>query len=449
MKQGEAPMAVDSEMQLPVGVSDTLSRAQREPSWLREQRRAACELFNGLPLPRWERTDATRFPLALARQVQVFGADGEAVSLPAPVAALWEAREEQGGLALLSNGPAPRCYLRPDLAAKGVYLADLPTAAREREELVRGALATAVRPEEGKFEALNTAAWTAGVFLYVPPGVEVEAPLRIHTFTGDSSRPLLDRVLVVADRGSRVSLIEESSSPVEGGEALRVGLVEIVVREDARVFFASVQNLGSAVRNYVARRGVTQRAAYLEWVVAEMGSGYGKTELATELAGTGSESDSTMVFLASGEQHLDVGCRMIHVGQHTRGEMDTKGVVKDRAYAVYRGMTDIRLGAVGTNGGQRANTLILNEGARADSIPGLEIDENDVSAGHAATTGQVDRELLFYMQSRGIPLSRAKKMIVDGFFAPAIERIPLAAVRDQIQRLVDAKMAEERAPAAG
>ncbi|HEX6971683.1 MAG TPA: SufD family Fe-S cluster assembly protein, partial [Limnochordia bacterium] len=210
--------------------------------------------------------------------------------------------------------------------------------------------------------------------------------------------------------------------------------------DGARVRYAAVQNLGQSTFNLTVRRAVLGRDASVEWVVGEFGSRTSRTATVSVLAGSGSESKSIMVFFGDGAQHLDLSVTMQHVGAFTTGEMLAKGAVGGRARVIYRGLTDIEHGAENASAFQRENTLILSKDARSDAIPGLEIDDNRVQAGHAATVGQVDELLLFYLMSRGLSRRVATKLIVDGFFDPIMQRVPLAAVKDELQRLIDGKM---------
>ncbi|HET7558569.1 MAG TPA: Fe-S cluster assembly protein SufD [Limnochordia bacterium] len=426
----------------PVGEAEVgaLSAARGEPEWMRALRLEALAAYRRLGLPSWDRTDPKAFKLdGVTLPDAVYGNGANA--FPSELSAqLQLASAPQNTLVLGARG---RLYAHLDAAlrSQGVLLLDLHTALCEHPELVQRYFAqTDLTPGEDKFTALHCALWTGGAFVYVPKGVVVEAPLQIITWAEDEAVDLFPHIIVAAEREAAVTVIERQLSR---GDAFRryVSAVEVSAAAAAQVRYGCIQDLSEVNSpNYTIRRGVTARDAKLEWVVADFGSSLARSLTRSRLDGEGSESYSVTVFFGSGRQHLDTGVTMQHLGRHTTADMLTRGVLTAEARSVYRGLTDIERGARGTSSFQTEKTLMLSADARADAIPGLEIDDSDVSASHSATTGQIDPVQLFYLMSRGLDRTAAVRLIVDGFFAPVLGKIGVEGVDAEILRIIDRKM---------
>lgn len=410
-----------------------------DPEWMFAIRREALAQFESLPMPNWDRT---RFKDVQWEQVEPFAAAkavNERAQLPAPLQAHLPEPSETSGLLVQIDSSRTYTTLASDLQAKGVILTDLGTAAREHPELVRKYLFQAVATNETKFTALHAAFMSGGAFVYVPPRVDVELPIQLSAWSETDKVGLFRHVLVVVDRSASLNLVDTTSSVDRSGR-LVTNVVELFAEEGAFLKYAAIQNFGEQTTNYTIRRAVTGRDAQVEWVLGDFGSLTGRMLNESLLKGVGSGSKSLAVFFGSGNQHLDIGVTMRHIGEHTSGDMLTKGVLTEQGRVVYRGLTDIEATGRDASSYQRENTLILSDRARADAIPGLEIENNNVAAGHAATIGQVDEEYLFYLMSRGLSRIQASKLIVDGFFAPIMQQVPLDAVKAELQRLIDRKM---------
>jgi Fe-S cluster assembly protein SufD len=383
----------------------SVTRVQ-EPAWRREQRGHAQRVFASTELPYWDRTEIRPFDPG-----RFGGVTAPAYDLPELPAA---ARD------------------------RGALLCDLATAAAEHGDLLRRYLGRVIPAERGRFEALHLASLENGVFLYLPDGVEIDEPVAIACHVAEAGALCAPHLLAVLGKGAAVSLVQRS----EGGAAgMLLPSVEAVLGDAARLRLADVQNFAPDAIAYTVRRGTLGRDSTLEWVLGEMGCRVVRANTESVLEGTGGESRSLLVFFGSGSQHLDLGLTMSHTGARTNANMLTKGVLKDRARSVYRGTSDIESGAKNCNSQQSAKTLHLGGEVRSDSIPALFIDEYELSAGHAATVGKVDDEQLFYMKSRGLPEVEALRLIVEGFLTPLIAEIPIPAVREELQALIDRKLA--------
>jgi Fe-S cluster assembly protein SufD len=293
---------------------------------------------------------------------------------------------------------------------------------------------------EEKFAAHNAAMWKHGLLVYVPRGVVVEKPFYVRIMNASEGGSLFWRLLVVAEPESRFALIEEYTSLSPELASYSNAAVEIVVRDGARVEYVSVQNLSRSTWHFASHHARVDRDAELDWVAAGLGSAKGKIRIQNDLAGPGATSRVTGAYFADGSQHLDYDTFQEHVAPNTTSDFAFKGVLRDRARTVWRGMIRVEEGAQKTNAYQENRNLLLSKTAHADSIPGLEILANDVRCTHGATLGQVDREQLFYLMSRGLSRAEAERLIVRGFFQGVLDRIDLEPVRDALARALEARI---------
>jgi Fe-S cluster assembly protein SufD len=380
-----------------------------EPDWLLELRRQAAEAEAAQPLPRWDRTDVSGLHLA-------------AFASPA-----------RGGV---------RVAVPEEARAAGVVAGPLAEVASAHPDLVRRHLGRLVDASAGKFEARNLAAHE-GVLVYVPDRVAVPRPLEVtYRAPAAAGAQYHPRTVVVLGRSAELGLVQRlEGGPGEGeGEALVTEVVEAWLEEDAHLRFVDLQAWGEGVRAFANRRAELARAASVEWLVGELGAALTRAGTTTVLRGEGSEARSLLVFFASGRQHMDVLATLHHLGRRTDGLILARGVLKDQARTVYRGTSDIERDAKGSNSQQKENTLHLTPGVRSEAIPALYIDENELSAGHAATTGKIDPEQMFYLRSRGLPEREAERLIVHGFFAPLLSEVRLAEAREAVAELIDRKL---------
>jgi Fe-S cluster assembly protein SufD len=291
-----------------------------------------------------------------------------------------------------------------------------------------------------KFAAHNAAMWTNGLLVQVPRGVVVAKPLYVRVTNAVDAGVLFWRLLVVAEPESRFTLIEEYTSPSSDLSSYTNAAVEIVVRDAARVEYVSVQNLSRATWHFASHHARVERDAELDWVAAGFGSAKGKIRIQNDLAGPGATSRVTGAYFADGSQHLDYDTFQEHVAPNTTSDFAFKGVLRDEARAVWRGMIRVEQEAQKTNAYQENRNLLLSKTAHADSIPGLEILANDVRCTHGATLGQVDRDQLFYLMTRGLSRSEAERLIVRGFFQDVLDRVELEPVRNALARALDARI---------
>jgi len=291
-----------------------------------------------------------------------------------------------------------------------------------------------------KFAAHNAAMWKHGLLVHVPRGVVVEKPLYVRVANAVEGGSLFWRLLIVAEPESRFAVIEEYASATPDLSGYSNAAVEIVVRDAAKVEYVSVQNYSRGTWHFASHHARVERDAELDWVTAGFGSAKGKVRIQNDLAGPGATSRVTGAYFADGTQHLDYDTFQEHMAPSTTSDFAFKGALRDNARTVWRGMIRVEEGAQKTNAYQENRNLLLSKTAHADSIPGLEILANDVRCTHAATLGRVDRELLFYLMTRGLNRAEAERVIVRGFFQDVLDRIELEPVREALAAALEARI---------
>ncbi len=412
---------------------------------LKEYRRRAFETFRQLPVPTtadepWRRTDLrpmTAGDFRLAPDL------GEAALAAIPEHFLKPIVSDQhGGQIILASGQA-QVTLDPKWARQGVIFTDLNHAEREVPDLVRKMAGQTVRVEEGKFAALSGAFSQNGVVLYVPKDLVIDQPLTSLLWGMGENVAHLSHLLVWVDDGASVTYVHEAASPEEKGASMHAGLVEIKVGQGAKLKFVELQSWGRQVWNISHERIQVGRDGELEWIFGAIGSHLTKNFSELDLEGEGARGRMSGFYFTDGDQHLDHDTQQNHLAPHTTSDLLFKGALKGRSHSVWQGMIYVAPGAQKTDGYQANRNLVLNPGAHADSIPGLEILADDVRCTHGATVGKLEQEPLFYLRSRGIAPREAERLMVEGFFDPIMQRIPFEGVRTRFQQAIHEKMAAE------
>ena len=412
---------------------------------LADYRQKAWLTFNRLSLPTmaeesWRRTDLRELPAETIR-LPNDGAFRELASVPADLLKPLTADRVGGQVILLPGGV--KQTLSPELIQKGVIFTDLNTAERENPELVVRMAGQTVRAEEGKFSALAAALAQNGIVLYVPKGVTVEQPLNSLLWGPGADLAHLSHILVWIDDGASVTYIHEAASPDENRPALHAGIVEIKVGDKATLRFVELQSWGRHVWNFSHERVSVGRHGNLDWIFGAIGSRLTKNFSELDLVGEGSTGRMSGFYFTDGNQHFDHDTQQNHLAQHTTSDLLFKGALKGHSRSVWQGMIYVAVGAEKADGYQANRNLVLSPNARADSIPGLEILADDVRCTHGATVGKLEQEPLFYLKSRGIPEKEAKRLLVEGFFDPIMQRIPFEGVRARFQQAIHEKTASQ------
>jgi Fe-S cluster assembly protein SufD len=294
--------------------------------------------------------------------------------------------------------------------------------------------------EEDKFAAHNAAAWQHGLLVHLPAGIELERPLFVRVVNAVDGGSLFWRLLVVAEEGSRFSLVEEYSSLSPEQTGYFNGVAELFVEQGAKLEYVSLQNLSRQTWHFASHHARVERDAELDWVSGGFGSKRGKVRIQNDLAGPGATSRVTGAYFADGEQHLDYDTFQEHIAPDTESDFAFKGALRDTATAVWRGMIRVERDAQKTNAYQECRNLMLSPTTHAVPIPGLEILANDVRCTHGATVGRVDREQLFYLMARGLPRAEAERLIVRGFFQDVLDRIELEPVREAVSSALEQRI---------
>jgi Fe-S cluster assembly protein SufD len=334
-----------------------------------------------------------------------------------------------------------KTILDPALTAQGVIFTDLSTAEKNHPDILEKVMGKVVQPSEGKFAALSAALAQNGVLLYVPRGVVVEQPVHSLLWGPGAGLAYLSHILVYLEEDAAVTYVHEAASPVQEQEQkLHAGLVELYVGPRAQLRWVELQSWGENVWNFSHERVKVAEGGNIDWVFGAVGSHVTKNFSGVELAGSGSSGRMSGFYFTDRDQHLDHDTQQNHLAPRTTSDLLFKGALLGKSRSVWQGMIYVAPGADKTDGFQANRNLILSEGARADSIPGLEILADDVRCTHGATVGRIDQDQVFYLLSRGIPGVEAERLIVEGFFDPIMQRIPFEGVRQRFQDAIHNKM---------
>ncbi len=441
--------------------------AATEPQWMREKRFEAYALYESLPMPHtteddvWRRTvdmrtqDYWRRTRRYLRGLDVEkyhpslptngGPSSEVgAGLPSPYA-------ETAGVLVQVDGQRQHISDSEELKKKGVYFADLHTALQEQPELLRDyfmnkavTLETGLKSgniaQHNKFDALHGAFWQGGYLLHVPKGVNVEVPLRVYIKMSEADQADLSHTLIIAEEGSQVVILEESASTTSDASGLHSGAVEIFAGQNANVTYVQVQRWNRTVWNFASHRAMVARDAQICWVSATFGGRLNKLNQASILEGAGSNAQMLGLAFTDARQHLDVSTAQEHISPYTTSDLMYRTVLKDRAQTAWGGNIYVYPSANYTDAYQKNDNLLLSERAHADTLPGLEIQAHEVRCTHGATAGKIDADQVFYLMSRGVSYAQAEKLIVDGFFEPVMERIPLESVREELSTSIAHKL---------
>ncbi|MFB5660830.1 Fe-S cluster assembly protein SufD [Alteribacillus sp. HJP-4] len=435
-------MSVDTKWTYDEQYVKEYSQHRGEPDWLTEERLAAIRLADKLELPKPEKTNIKTWNFTS------FKHDGtpaetlqSAEELHEDVQRLIDTSTNEQNLIVYRDGKPVYQTISSNLKEQGVLFVDLETAAKEHSELLRKYfMSQAVNVDENRLNALHVALLNGGTFVYVPKNVVVEAPLQTVNWQEDPEAGLFNHVIIVTEDNSDVTFLENYVSFNKDKQAVANIISEVYAGPGSKISYGAVDHFEKGVTTYVNRRGYVEKDGRIDWALGQMNEGNTVSDNTTLLQGEGSNTDSKSVTIGRGEQSQNFLTHIIHYGKHSDGQILTHGVMKDSASSIFNGVTKIEHGATKANGEQTERVLMLSERSRGDANPILLIDEDDVTAGHAASVGRIDPLQMFYLMSRGLSKTEAERLIIHGFLAPVVNALPIQAVKERLTEVIERKV---------
>ena len=426
---------------------EEISRLKSEPDWMREFRLRSFNIFMRKPMPVWggdlsgiDFQNIYYYTKASEKQGKSWKDVPESIRNTFERLGIPEAeRKFLGGVGAQYESEVVYHNLRDDLAKRGVIFIDTDTAVKEQPELVKKFFGKIIPPEDNKFAALNSAVWSGGSFIYVPPNVKVDLPLQAYFRINAENIGQFERTLIIADEGAEVNYIEGCTAPVYSTESLHSAVVELVAKKGAKIRYTTIQNWSKDVYNLVTKRAYAYENATIEWVDGNLGSRLTMKYPAVYMLGSNAHAEIISVAFAGAGQHQDAGAKAVHLAPHTTSRITSKSVSKDSGRTTYRGLIHVANGATGVISNVRCDALLLDESSRTDTYPYVEVNEEDATISHEATVGRIGDEQIFYLMSRGFSESDALSLIVGGFMEPFIKELPMEYAVE-LNRLVKLEM---------
>ena len=436
----------------PKGLSAALVRQisefKDEPQWMLDFRLKALEHFLSKPQPTWgspmlaevDYDNIHYFVRASEKSSKTWDDVPEDIKNTFDKLGIPEAeRKFLSGVGAQYESEVVYHQVRKDLEEQGVIFMDMDTGLREHEDLVREHFASIIPSNDNKLAALNSAVWSGGSFVYVPPGVSVEMPLQAYFRINTENMGQFERTLIIADEGSYVHYVEGCTAPVWSTDSLHSAVVELIAKPGARIRYTTVQNWSQNVYNLVTKRAVAERDATVEWVDCNLGSKLTMKYPSVYLTGERAHGEVLSIAFAGNGQHQDAGAKIIHAAPNTTSNIFAKSISKDGGRSSYRGLLEVAKGAHGSKSNVVCDALLLDEDSRSDTYPTIRIGEDDVDVGHEASVSKIGEEQLFYLMSRGLSEEEAGKLIVNGFIEPIVKELPMEYAVE-MNRLIELQM---------
>lgn len=434
---------------LDAAVVREISAIKNEPEWMLEFRLAALERFLAKPMPRWGNSkvlDQIDFE-KIIYYVRASASQGRTwEEVPKSIKDTFERlgipeaeRKFLAGVSAQYESEVVYHSIKRDIEKLGVVFLDMDSGLREYPDLVRKYFATVIPPNDNKFAALNSAVWSGGSFIYVPPGVHVRIPLQAYFRINLKDMGQFERTLILADEGSSVHYIEGCTAPSYTTDSLHSAVVELIAMKGAKIRYTTIQNWSKNVLNLVTKRAVAHEDATVEWVDGNLGSRLTMKYPAVYLVGPRAHGEILSIAFAGEGQHQDAGAKVIHVAPDTTSTITSKSISKDGGRASYRGLVKIHPGATGAKVSVKCDALLLDERSRSDTYPTMEIAEQDARIGHEATVSKVGDDQIHYLRSRGLTEDEATLLIVNGFIEPFVKELPMEYAVE-LNRLIQLEM---------
>ena len=425
-----------------------ISAIKQEPQWMLERRLKAYEIFERKPMPTWG-IDLSQLDMD---QVKYYVRSTERPTnswddLPEDIKNTYDrlgipqAEHERlvAGVAAQYESEVVYNQIRGDLEEQGVIFVDTDTALKKYPELFKEYFGTVVPAGDNKFAALNTAVWSGGSFIYVPPGVHVEIPLQAYFRINTENMGQFERTLIIADEGSYVHYVEGCTAPIYSTDSLHSAIVEIVVKKNARVRYTTIQNWSNNVYNLVTQRATCEEGATMEWVDGNIGSKRNMKYPAVFLLGPHARGEALSIAFAGEDQHQDTGAKMVHMAPYTSSHIVSKSISRNGGRSAYRGLVKIMPNAHHSKSNVLCDALLIDEISRSDTYPYVDVRNDEVEMGHEATVSKVSADQLFYLMQRGLTETEAMATIVRGFVEPIARELPMEYALE-LNRLIELQM---------
>ncbi len=425
-----------------------ISAKKNEPQWMLERRLKALRIFDKKPMPLWgadlseiDFDNIKYFVRSTEKQATSWDELPDDIKNTYDRLGIPEAEKQAmiAGVAAQYESEVVYHKIREDLGAQGVIFVDTDTGLREYEHLFKEYFGAVIPAGDNKFAALNTATWSGGSFIYVPPGVHVEIPLQAYFRINTENMGQFERTLIIVDEGAYVHYVEGCTAPVYSSDSLHSAVVEIIVKKNARCRYTTIQNWSNNVYNLVTKRAVAHEGATMEWIDGNIGSKVTMKYPAVWLVGEHAKGETLSVAFAGEGQHQDAGSKMVHAAPNTSSTIISKSVARSGGRSSYRGLVQIMEGAHGSKSTVKCDALLVDAISRSDTYPYVDVREDDVSMGHEATVSKVSESQLFYLMSRGLTEDEAMAMIVRGFVEPIARELPMEYALE-LNRLIELQM---------
>src|SRR5437764_4219580 len=429
-------------------VGRDISAKKNEPEWMLETRLKALRLFQRKPMPHWG-ADLSGIDFDNIKYF-VRSTEKQATSwddLPQDIKATYdrlgipEAEKARliAGVAAQYESEVVYHKIREDLEEQGVLFLDTDTGLREHPEIFQEYFGSVIPSGDNKFAALNTAVWSGGSFIYVPPGVHVDIPLQAYFRINTENMGQFERTLIIVDEGAYVHYVEGCTAPIYSSDSLHSAVVEIIVKKDAHCRYTTIQNWSNNVYNLVTKRAVAQAGASMEWVDGNIGSKVTMKYPAVYLMGEHARGETLSVAFAGEGQHQDAGAKMVHCAPNTSSTIVSKSVARAGGRTSYRGLVNVQEGAEHSKSNVKCDALLVDTVSRSDTYPYVDVREDDVEMAHEATVSKISEDQLFYLMSRGMTEDEAMATIVRGFVEPIARELPMEYALE-LNRLIELQM---------
>jgi len=436
-----------SEKGLSTRVVEKISAMKEEPEWMLKYRLKALEIFNRKPVPTWgadlsdlDMDDIYFYVKPSEKEGRSWDDVPEDIKNTFDKLGIPEAeRKSLAGVGAQYESEMVYHKIKDELSEQGVIFDSIEDGLKNHPDIFREYFSTVVPPHDNKYAALNAAVWSGGSFIYVPPGVEVDIPLQAYFRVNSEKLGQFERTLIIADEGAKLHYIEGCTAPTYSSNSFHSGVIEIVVKRGANVRYTTIQNWSNNMYNLVTQRALVHEDARMAWLDGNLGSKVTMKYPSCFLVGKGASGEIMSIAYAGKGQHQDAGGKMVHAAPHTTSEIVSKSISKGSGRSSYRGLVQVQKGATHASSNVECDALLLDEEARTDTYPYIEIDENDASIGHEATVSKIGDEQLFYLQQRGLEEDEARTMVVRGFIEPISRHLPLEYAVE-LNRLVELEM---------